>query len=111
MRRIADRFTATTETQMSENVRDVEKGYTNAEFVSKLRRLADCIETGENFEIQVAGERIYVPARAAFSIEPERDEAGDAGEGIGDIEITDQCRHRRHFAERRHGADVLAARG
>ena len=54
--------------------RDVEKGYTNAEFVSKLRRLADCIENGENFEIQVAGERIYVPDRAIFTIEHEREE-------------------------------------
>ena len=52
--------------------RDIEKGYTNAEFAAKLRRLADCVESGENFEIQVAGERIYVPDRAEFSIEHER---------------------------------------
>ena len=55
--------------------RDVEKGYTHAEFAAKLRRLADCVETGKNFEIQVAGERIYVPYRGVFSIEHER-EAG-----------------------------------
>jgi amphi-Trp domain-containing protein len=53
--------------------RDIEKGYTNAEFAAKLRRLADCVESGENFEIQVAGERIYVPDRAEFSIEHERE--------------------------------------
>ncbi len=53
--------------------RDIEKGYTNAEFASKLRRLADCVESGENFEIQVAGERIYVPDRAKFTIEHERE--------------------------------------
>ena len=58
---------------MKEN-RDIEKAYTNAQFVEKLRRLADCIENGENFEIQVAGERIYVPDRAIFNIEHERDE-------------------------------------
>ena len=52
--------------------RDVEKGYPTAEFVAKLRRLADCLESGENFEIQVAGERIYVPDRAVFNIEHER---------------------------------------
>ena len=52
--------------------RDVEKGYTNQEFAAKLRRLADCVESGENFEIQVAGERIYVPDRAEFTIEHER---------------------------------------
>ena len=52
--------------------RDIEKTYTNAEFVDKLRRLADSIESGENFEIQIAGQRIYVPDRATFNIEHER---------------------------------------
>ena len=52
--------------------RDIEKGYPTADFVAKLRRLADCLESGENFEIQVAGERIYVPDRAVFNIEHER---------------------------------------
>lgn len=54
--------------------RDIEKGYTTGEFVAKLRRLADCLESGENFEIQVAGERIYIPDRAVFNIEHERAE-------------------------------------
>lgn len=57
--------------------RDVEKVYSNKEFVEKLRRLADAIESGEKFEIQVAGERIYVPVRAEFSIEHERDVEGE----------------------------------
>lgn len=52
--------------------RDVEKHYPHSDFVAKLRRLADAIENGERFEIQVAGERIYVPVRARFSIEHER---------------------------------------
>ncbi|NDJ57689.1 amphi-Trp domain-containing protein [Enterobacteriaceae bacterium 4M9] len=52
--------------------RDIEKVYSNKEFVAKLRRLADAIESGEKFEIQVAGERIYVPVRAEFSVEHER---------------------------------------
>ena len=52
--------------------RDIEKGYPTADFVAKLRRLADCLESGENFEIQVAGERIYVPDRAVFNIEHKR---------------------------------------
>lgn len=59
---------------MGKNERDVEKGYSNAEFAAKLRRLADCVESGENFEIQVAGERIYVPDRAVFTIEHERED-------------------------------------
>ncbi|MEO1699349.1 MAG: amphi-Trp domain-containing protein [Planctomycetota bacterium] len=62
---------------MSQQDRDVEKGYTNAEFAAKLRRLADCVESGENFEIQVAGERIYVPDRAAYTIEHEREEGAE----------------------------------
>ena len=53
--------------------RDIEKSYTNEEFVAKLRRLADAIETGEKFEIQVAGERIYVPVKAVYNIEHERE--------------------------------------
>lgn len=38
--------------------RDIEKGYTTSQLVAKLRRLADCLESGQPFEIQVAGERI-----------------------------------------------------
>ena len=52
--------------------RDIEKVYSNAEFVAQLRRLADAIEQGERFEIQIAGQRIYVPARATFTVEHER---------------------------------------
>ncbi len=54
--------------------RDIEKEYPKAEFVAKLRRLADAIEKDERFEIQIAGERIYVPVRARFTIEHERSE-------------------------------------
>jgi len=54
--------------------RDIEKDYPLTEFVAKLRRLADAIERSEQFEIQVAGERVYVPVRAAYNIEHERGE-------------------------------------
>ena len=53
--------------------RDVERVYSTSEFVSKLRRLADALERGKRFEIQVAGERVYVPARAEFNVEHERE--------------------------------------
>lgn len=59
---------------MSKEERDIEKEYSNSEFVAKLRRLADSIENGEKFEIQIAGERIYVPVRAKFNIEHERED-------------------------------------
>ena len=62
---------------MAKKDRDIEKGYSNDEVVEKLRRLADCIESGKNFEIQVAGERIYVPARAEFTIEHEREDGDE----------------------------------
>lgn len=55
--------------------RDTEKTYSTAEFVAKLRRLADSLESDQRFEIQIAGERVYVPVRATFSIEHERGEA------------------------------------
>jgi len=56
---------------MASTDRDIEKGYSNAEFAAKLRRLADAVERDERFEIQIAGKRIYVPARAAFTVEHE----------------------------------------
>lgn len=52
--------------------RDIERIYSTTEFVAKLRRLADALETNAKFEIQIAGERIYVPTRAGFSVEHER---------------------------------------
>ena len=57
---------------MARSGRDVEKDYPKAEFVAKLRRLADAIEGDERFEIQIAGERIHVPVRATFNLEHER---------------------------------------
>ncbi|SMY33413.1 amphi-Trp domain-containing protein [Photobacterium andalusiense] len=53
--------------------RDIEKQYSNAEFAAKLRRLADAVENDTRFEIQIAGERVYVPVSAEYSIEHERE--------------------------------------
>ena len=52
--------------------RDIEKTYSAKQTAAKLRRLADALEYGKPFQIQVAGERIRVPADAVFSIEHER---------------------------------------
>ena len=60
---------------MSEEI-DVEKSYANHEVVGKLRRLADALEQDKTFEIQIAGERIYVPPFAAVEFEYERGEDG-----------------------------------
>ena len=52
--------------------RDIEKAYSSKRFVAKLRRLADCIEDGKRFRIQVAGERVSIPPDAVIDIEHER---------------------------------------
>ena len=57
---------------MAKTPRDVERIYSTGDVVAKLRRLADALETGKPFRIQVAGERFRVPARAEFSVEHER---------------------------------------
>jgi amphi-Trp domain-containing protein len=53
--------------------RDIEKGYTTKQMVAKLRRLADCLEQGKPFKIQIAGERLDIPSKAIFNIEHERE--------------------------------------
>jgi len=58
---------------MKKTDRDIEKSYTTKQMVAKLRRLADCLESGKQFKIQVAGERIAVPSDAVFNIEHERE--------------------------------------
>ncbi len=57
---------------MADEPRDIERAYPTEDVVAKLRRLADALETGKPFRIQIAGERIRVPARGEFSIEHER---------------------------------------
>lgn len=47
--------------------------YSVKQVVSELRRIADCLENGKPFKIQIAGERITVPTRAIFNIEHERE--------------------------------------
>ena len=49
--------------------RDIEKGYSVKQMVAKLRRLADCLENGKQFQIQILGESIQIPAKAIFNIE------------------------------------------
>lgn len=67
--------------------RDIERIYSRRKFASKLRRFAAAVASGRAFRIQVAAERLHVPADAHFSIEHER-----AG-GIEEIEF--QIRWRR----------------
>lgn len=56
---------------------DVEKEYSKTEVIDKLRRLADALEQDKTFEIQIAGERVYVPPYAQIEFEYERDDEGN----------------------------------
>jgi amphi-Trp domain-containing protein len=73
--------------------RDVERDVSVSDFVAKLRRLADALESGGSFRIQIAGERFRVPRHADLSVEHERDESSEEvelqlkwtiGEDVGD---------------------------
>lgn len=64
---------------MAKAPRDIERIYSTTEVAAKLRRLADALENGHSFRIQIAGERVRVPKQAEFSIEHER---GDDEEEI-----------------------------
>lgn len=61
--------------------RDVTKDTTRDYFVQTLRRIADAVEKGESFRIQIAGERLSVPADANLSVEHE------ASDGEHEIEL------------------------
>ena len=52
--------------------RDIEKSYTTKQMVAKLRRLADSLENGKQYKVQIAGEKISIPTKAVFNIEHER---------------------------------------
>lgn len=52
---------------------EVEKGYSTKATAEKLRRLAESLEQGKAFEIQVDNQRIYVPADAEIDFEFEQD--------------------------------------
>ena len=58
---------------MARKDRDIEKTYTVKQTVAKLRRLADCLEQGKPYRIQIAGERINVPARRAAKFKAGRE--------------------------------------
>ena len=61
--------------------RDVERDCSTESFVTTLRRLADALEKGESFRIQVVNARFTVPADASLSIEHE------AADGQEELEL------------------------
>ncbi len=57
--------------------RDLEKTYSATQFAAKLRRLANAVESGRAFTIQVASERLRIPADVTFNVEHEREGRGE----------------------------------
>lgn len=57
--------------------RDIEKVYSKAEFIKKLRRLADSLKSGKKFSIQVAGGKIDIPKDAIINIEHEKNKKNE----------------------------------
>jgi amphi-Trp domain-containing protein len=62
---------------MKKKTRDITKTYPIKQFVQKIRRFADGLETKEPFVIQIAGEKIRVPKGAKVNIEHERSKEGE----------------------------------
>lgn len=56
---------------------DMEKVYSRSEFIKKLRRFADALESGKNFSIQILSQKIRVPKDAVINIEHESDEEAE----------------------------------
>ena len=52
--------------------REAEKSYSRREVIGKLRRLADALEAGRRCQIQIAGERVSIPADVTIEIEHTR---------------------------------------
>ena len=57
--------------------RDIEKNVPVAQFVDTLRRLADALEAGDSFRIQVQNARFTVPADAEIVIEHEVEDGNE----------------------------------
>ena len=51
---------------------ELEKSYSSREVVAKLRRLADALEAGQAFRIQIAGQHVRVAPDAHIEFDYER---------------------------------------
>lgn len=51
----------------------MEKDVPKERFIETLRRIADALEKGESFRLQIANERLTIPADAHLSVEHERE--------------------------------------
>ena len=56
---------------------DTEKSYSTTQSIAKLRRLADALEQGKSFEIQIDNNKISVPPNARIEFEYEKNDEGE----------------------------------
>lgn len=63
---------------------EIEKGYSKTQTAAKLRRLAEALEQGKPFEIQLDGKKITIPVDAEIDFEYEESD----GEKELEIEIS-----------------------
>ena len=85
--------------------RDVERDCTTQRFVETLRRLADALEAGDSFRIQVANGRFTIPNDANWIVQ--RDERGfplvtpqdDGSIGANNCKVIDVAQERTEAFE------------
>lgn len=82
--------------------RDTEIIHDVSSFATELRRLADALESGEDYTIDIDGEEITIPADAHFAVAHEREDGEvelefqiswsvtDTEEDDGDIDEVDE---------------------
>lgn len=58
---------------MSEDL-DIEVSHDVSSFAAELRRLADALESGGDYSIQIDGEDVKIPAEAEFAVALERED-------------------------------------
>jgi amphi-Trp domain-containing protein len=90
--------------------RDVVRDYPRRQFVAKLRRLADCLEQGGRFQIQIGGERVSIPSSARISLEHERGDGEEEVEFQLSWSLVD-ARGARRAAAGTRGARASGGRG
>ncbi len=54
--------------------RDIEVTHEVSSFVSELRRLADALESGQVYTVNIDGEDVTIPEDAGFSVAHERED-------------------------------------
>ncbi len=75
---------------MKKKNRDIEKEYPRKQFIAKLRRLADALEAGNPFRIQIANERLFIPKNVFVNIEHEREK------GTQELEFQMKWQNKHH---------------